>query len=105
MAMVRNDRTTLYIYPESRDIEAIARAVEGWPVAGARRALLERRVPERHRRAEILAEGEARTAHCPLSGGASRSAASSPADLPGAISVMSTESIRRVNPLELGPSS
>ena len=28
MAMVRNDRTTLYIYPESRDIEAIARAVE-----------------------------------------------------------------------------
>ena len=31
MAMVRNDRTTLYIYPESRDIEAIARAVEGGP--------------------------------------------------------------------------
>ena len=29
MAMVRNDPTTLYIYPESRDIEAVARAVEG----------------------------------------------------------------------------
>jgi hypothetical protein len=27
MAMVRNDPTTLYIYPESRDIEAVARAV------------------------------------------------------------------------------
>ncbi len=28
MAMVRNDPTTLYIYPESRDIEAVARAVQ-----------------------------------------------------------------------------
>jgi hypothetical protein len=28
MAMVRNDPTTLYIYPESRDIEAAARAVQ-----------------------------------------------------------------------------
>jgi hypothetical protein len=27
MAMVKNDPTTLYIYPESRDIEAVARAV------------------------------------------------------------------------------
>ena len=27
-AMVRNDPTTLYIYPESRDIEAVARAVQ-----------------------------------------------------------------------------
>jgi len=26
--MVRGDPTTLYIYPESRDIEAVARAVE-----------------------------------------------------------------------------
>jgi hypothetical protein len=33
MAMVRNAPTTLYIYPESRDIEAVARAVEAgqWP--------------------------------------------------------------------------
>lgn len=28
MAMVKNDPTTLYIYPESRDIEAVARAVQ-----------------------------------------------------------------------------
>jgi len=28
MTMVRNDPTTLYIYPESRDIEAVARAVQ-----------------------------------------------------------------------------
>jgi hypothetical protein len=28
MAMVRNDPTTLYIYPESRDIDAVARAVQ-----------------------------------------------------------------------------
>jgi hypothetical protein len=28
MGMVRNDPTTLYIYPESRDIEAVARAVQ-----------------------------------------------------------------------------
>jgi hypothetical protein len=28
MAMVRGDPTTLYVYPESRDIEAVARAVE-----------------------------------------------------------------------------
>lgn len=28
MAMVKNDPTTLYVYPESRDIEAVARAVE-----------------------------------------------------------------------------
>ena len=28
MAMVRNNPTTLYIYPESRDIEAVARAVQ-----------------------------------------------------------------------------
>jgi hypothetical protein len=29
LAMVKDDPTTLYIYPESRDIEAVARAVEG----------------------------------------------------------------------------
>ena len=29
MAMVQNNPTTLYIYPESRDIEAVARAVQG----------------------------------------------------------------------------
>ncbi len=28
VAMVRNDPTTLYIYPESRDVDAVARAVE-----------------------------------------------------------------------------
>ncbi|HXZ16819.1 MAG TPA: hypothetical protein VEH77_12745, partial [Roseiarcus sp.] len=28
MALVRNDPTTLYIYPESRDIDAVARAIE-----------------------------------------------------------------------------
>ena len=28
MAMVRDDPTTLYIYPESRDIDAVARAVQ-----------------------------------------------------------------------------
>jgi hypothetical protein len=31
IALVKDDPTTLYIYPESRDIDAVARAVEGGP--------------------------------------------------------------------------
>ena len=86
MAMVKNDPTTLYIYPESRDIDAVARAVRGRRGAVARGALLERRVPERHRRAEILAEGNARADPCAMARGASRSAAAAAADLQGALS-------------------
>ena len=51
--------------------------------AVARRALLERRVPQRHRRAEVLAEGNARADHCAMARGASRSAARAAADLQG----------------------
>ena len=43
--------------------------------AVARGALLERRVPERHRRSKVLAEGNARADSRALSGGPSRSAA------------------------------
>jgi hypothetical protein len=58
----------------------------GRPVASARAALLERRVPERHRRSEILEEGNARADPCAISGGASRSATAAAADLQGAVS-------------------
>ena len=66
-----------------RDIDAVARAVQGGQIAVTRRALLERRVPQRHRRAEVLAEGNARADHCAMARGASRSAARAAAHLQG----------------------
>ena len=57
VAVVKDNPTTLYIYPERADIDAVARAVKaGQPVAG-RRTLLERVLFERNRRAEILGQG------------------------------------------------
>ena len=66
MAMVKDDPTTLYIYPEfprHRRRRAGGSSRRG---AVARGALLEQRVPERHRRSEILAEGNARADPCAM---------------------------------------
>ena len=47
-----NDPTTLYIYPEAADIDAVARAVAVWPV-------LKCILSEGDRRSEILANRKA----------------------------------------------
>ena len=44
--MMKDKPTTLYIYPESTDIDGDRASGEGRPVAVARRPLLERLVPE-----------------------------------------------------------
>jgi len=50
----------LYIYPESRDIDAGRASGEGRPLAVTRGSLLERLLLAADRRSEILAEGKAR---------------------------------------------
>ena len=84
MAMVRNDPTTLYIYPESRDIDAVARAVQAGE-APSRAGLYWNAACLKDRRSEDLAEGNARADPCAMARGASRSAAAATADLQGAL--------------------
>ena len=76
--------TALYIYPESRHRRR-RESGEGRQVAVARRLLLERLVPERDRRAEILAEGNPRADPREIQGGSSGTAAAAAADLQGAV--------------------
>ena len=86
MAMVRDDPTTLYIYPESRDIDAVARAVE--PEQAPSRAglywnaacLKDIGAPKFWR------QGNARADPCAIARGASRAAPAAAADLQGALS-------------------
>ena len=83
MGMVRNYPTTLYIYPESRDIDAVVAAGRSasrvglyWNAA----CLKEIGAPR------FLAEGIVRADPCAVSGGPSCSAAAAAADLQGALS-------------------
>ena len=77
--------TTLYIYPESADIAAVAQAVKAGQVAVARRLVLERLLLERHPHPEILAEGNPRAGPHSIQEGPSGSAAAATADLQGAV--------------------
>ena len=82
VALVKDDPTTLYIYPEKADIDAVAQAVEaGRPP----RALLGRVLLEQNPRAEILAEQNARADHRAIQEGSSAGAGAAAADLQGAV--------------------
>jgi hypothetical protein len=60
IAMVKDDPTTLYIYPASKDIDAVAQAVAAGGSFVAYGIVLECLLLEGNRLSEILAEGNPR---------------------------------------------
>ena len=75
IAMMKGNPTTLYIYPESRDIAAVGKAGR----------LLERILPEGNPCAEILVTKNARAGDRPVQKGSSGPTAAAAADLHGAL--------------------
>ncbi len=88
--MVKDEPTTLYIYPEVTRHRGDRASGEGRPVAVARGALLERLLLERNRHPEILAEGNPRADPRPIQEGSSGAAAAADADLQGPVRFVST---------------
>jgi hypothetical protein len=56
IAVVKDNPTTLYIYPEAADIDAVAKAVESGRPLGERRPILERVLSQGHRRSKVLVQ-------------------------------------------------
>ena len=86
MGMVRNYPTTLYIYPEFRDIDAVARAVAAGRSASRVGLYWNAACLKDIGAPRFLAEGIVRADPCAVSGGPSCSAAAAAADLQGALS-------------------
>ena len=86
MGMVRNYPTTLYIYPESRDIDAVARAVAAGRSASRAGLYWNATCLKDIGAPRFLAEGIVRADPCAVSGGPSCSAAAAAPDLQGALS-------------------
>ena len=89
IAMMKDDPTTLYIYPEAARHRRRRASGEGRPVAVARGAILERFLFERNRLSEILAKGNPRADPGPIQEGSSGTAATANANLQGAVKLVS----------------
>ena len=85
IAMVKDDPTTLYIYPERRRYRRRRASGEGRPVVVARGTILERFLFERNRLSEILVQENPRAGPRPTQQGSSGTAATATADLQGAV--------------------
>ena len=86
--MVKDEPTTLYIYPEVTRHRGDRASGEGRPVAVERGGLLERLLLERNRHPEILAQGNPRADPRPIQEGSSGAAAAADADLQGPVRVV-----------------
>ncbi|MFW8588744.1 hypothetical protein ACOJBM_39775 [Rhizobium beringeri] len=81
LSVVKDNPTTLYIYPESKDIAAVSPGGGGRPVALASWPLLEPLVPAGDRHPKILGEGDAGADHRQIRPGSSRTASAPGSDL------------------------
>ena len=96
--------TTLYIYPESADIAAVAQAVKAGKSPSRAGFILERLLLERNTLSEILAKGNPRAGPHSIQEEPSGSAAAATADLQGAVKSASCTTCRRKLEAPAGPS-
>jgi hypothetical protein len=93
ISMLKDNPTTVYIYPESHDIDAVARAGRGG-------IILEPLLLKGDRLSQVLAEGKPRAHPCSICEGSSAAAAADAANLQGALSRRSRLQLRRIELLD-----
>jgi hypothetical protein len=89
LALVKDRPTTLYIYPESTDIVAVARAVKAGRSPSPRGTILECLLLERNRLSELLAEGNSRIGPRSIRERSPAATAATAADLQAAVKFFS----------------